>query len=94
MASKVTYTLDEETVQRVRKLAQRTKKPQSQIVREAVAHYAALEDKLTPEEQEHQRALIRRLRDTLPTRRAAAVDAELEELRRSRRTGWRRPSDR
>jgi len=48
---KVTFSLDEETVRKLRKMAERTKKPQSLVVREAVAQYAARQDTLTPEEQ-------------------------------------------
>ena len=90
---KVTFTLDEETVRKLRKMAERTKKPQSLVVREAVAHYAAEGDKLSDEERERKLAILRDLMSQLPTRPQAEVDAELRELRRSRRTGWSRPSD-
>jgi hypothetical protein len=90
---KVTFTLDEETVQRLRKMAERSKKPQSLIVREAVAHYAAREDKLTDEEREHKLRILRELGAQLPTRPQKEVDRELRDLRRSRRTGWVRPWD-
>jgi predicted DNA-binding protein len=91
---KVTFTLDEETVRKVRKMAERTKKPQSLVVREAVAHYAAREDTLTPEEQARMLRVLDELRSKLPTRPREEVDRELRELRRSRRTGWVRPWDR
>lgn len=90
---KVTFTLDEETVGRLRKIASRTKKPQSLVVREAVAHYAAKEDKLTPEEQERMLRALREMRRMQPTRPQAEVQKELREIRRSRRTGWQRPWD-
>ena len=88
MAMKVTYTLDDETVRQIRKLAERTRKPQSFIVREAVAHYAAREEKLTPDERDR---LLRALdemaaRPPHPADRTAAdVDRELRELRTARR---------
>jgi hypothetical protein len=85
MATKVTYTLDDETVERVKKLAQRQRKPQSQIVREAVAHYAGREDKLTPEERERKLAILREYGARLPTRSQEDVQRELEELRETRR---------
>ena len=91
MATKVTYTLDDETVERVRKLAQRTRKPQSQIVREAVAHYAAREEKLSPEERDRILTILRTLGPQLPTRPREEVEQELREIRESRRTGWQRP---
>lgn len=90
---KVTFTLDDDTVRTLRKVAERTRKPQSLVVREAVAHYAAKEDKLTPEEQERMLRTLQEMRRMLPTRPQADVDAELRELRRSRRTGWHRPWD-
>lgn len=90
---KVTFTLDEETVRKLRKVAERTKKPQSAVVREAVAHYAAKEDKLTPEEQERMLRALAEFRKMAPTRPQSEVEEELRELRRSRRTGWHRPWD-
>lgn len=90
---KVTFTLDENTVRTLRKMAERTKKPQSLVVREAVARYAAEGDKLPEEERQRRLAILRELMSQLPTRPQAEVDAELRELRGSRRTGWRRPSD-
>jgi hypothetical protein len=94
MAVKVTYTLDDETVERVRKLAQRTRKPQSQIVREAVAHYAAREDKLTPEEREAKLAILKKYGAMLPDRPRQAVEQELRELREARREpGRQHPLD-
>jgi hypothetical protein len=93
MATKVTYTLDDETVKRVRRMAQRQGKPQSQIVREAVAQYEGREDKLTSEEKERLLAILRELGPTLPDRSPDDVERELKQLRESRRTGWQRPWD-
>lgn len=90
---KVTFTLDEETVRTLRKMAERTQKPQSLVVREAVAHYAAKEDKLTDEERQHKLRILHELGSQLPARPQQEVDRELRELRRSRRTGWVRPWD-
>jgi metal-responsive CopG/Arc/MetJ family transcriptional regulator len=90
---KVTFTLDEDTVRTLRKVAERTKKPQSLVVREAVARYAAEGDKLSDDERKRKVAILRDLMTQLPTRPQAEVDAEIREIRRSRRTGWSRPSD-
>lgn len=92
--AKVTFTLDDETVRKIRKMAERTKKPQSLVVREAVAQYSAREDKLTPEEQERMLRALDEFRKVAPSRPRSEVDKELRELRRSRRTGWHRPWDR
>ena len=93
MATKVTYSLDDETVRRIRRLAERSRKPQSLVVREAVAQYAAREEKLTPEERDRKLALLREFAGKLPTRPQDEVDRELEELRQARRVGWDRPTD-
>jgi len=92
MATKVTYTLDDETVARIRKLAERSRKPQSLVVREAVAHYAAREEKLTPEEQDRMLRVIDEMkkRPRRPGDKTAAdVDRELKELRLARRSRGR-----
>jgi predicted DNA-binding protein len=91
---KVTFTLDEETVRRLRKIADRTKKPQSLVVREAVEHYAAREEKMSDEERDRMLRILDEMMKQPPTRSAEDVDRELREIRVSRRRGWRRPSDR
>ena len=92
MATKVTYTFDDETVRRIRRLALRTRKPQSLVVREAVAEYAARQEQITPEERDR----ILRVLDEMSSRprqpgdkTAADVDRELRELRRARRSRGR-----
>lgn len=90
---KVTFTLDEDTVRTLRKMAERAKKPQSLVVREAVAHYAAKEDTLTPEERERWLRTFDELVAKIPPRPREEVERELAEIRRSRRTGWVRPWD-
>lgn len=87
---KVTYTLDDETVQRIRRVAARLGKPQSQIVREAVKDYEARSDKLSDEERDRMLTVLDRIRQQPPTRPQAEVDAELREIRRARRRWGRR----
>lgn len=87
---KLTFSLDDATVDALRQTAQRHRKPQSLIVREAIAYYAAREDRLPDEERERLLAVLRRIKSRPPTRTAAAVDAELQDIRRTRRTGWSR----
>jgi hypothetical protein len=87
---KLTFSLDDETVEALRTAAQRTRKPQSLIVREAIAQYAAREELLTDPERDRLLGLLRRIGKRPPTRPQAAVDRELEEIRRTRRTGWTR----
>lgn len=90
---KVTFTLDDETVRTLRKVAERTRKPQSLVVREAVAHYAAKEATMTPEERERWLRTFDELIAKIPPRPRKDVERELKEIRRSRRTGWVRPWD-
>lgn len=95
-SAKVTFTLDGETVQRIRKLAEQQRKPQSLIVREAVAQYAGRDVKLSPEERDRKLAIIREILARPPQpgdKTAEDVDRELAEIRRSRNEGWSRPTD-
>ena len=87
---KVTFTLDEQTVERLRRTASRLGKPQSYVVREAVRDYEARSTKLSDEERARMLAIVDRMVQEPPTRKAAEVDAELGEIRGSRRR-WGRP---
>lgn len=87
---KLTFSLDDETVATLRKIAARTGKAQSLIVREAVAHYASREERLSDADRERLLGVLRRIRKRPPTRPQAEVDRELREVRQSRRTGWTR----
>jgi hypothetical protein len=89
---KLTFSLDDETVDTLRKTAARTRKPQSLVVREAIAQYAAREDLLTDPERERLLGVLRRIRTRPATRPQAEVDEELLAIRRARRTGWSRPA--
>jgi predicted transcriptional regulator len=87
---KVTFTVDDETVRTLRTTAERLGKPQSLVVREAVAEYAARAGQLTEAER---RRLLRAL-DAMVARPSgrtqAAADRELREIRKARRQGGRR----
>ena len=85
---KVTFTLDDQTVERLRRVASRMEKPQSHVVREAVKEYEARSAKLSDAERVRMLALVDRIIEEPPTRTAAEVDAELREIRASRRR-WR-----
>ena len=89
---KVTYSLDEATVRRIRRAADRLGKPQSHVVREAMADYAARTDRLSEIERLRMLEALERLRAEPVTRSPSSVDAELREIRASRREGWRRGS--
>ena len=87
---KLTFSLDEGTVEALRRAAARSRKPQSLIVREAIAEYTSREDRLSDAERERLRSVIRNIRRRPATRAQSDVDRELQQIRRSRRKGWSR----
>jgi predicted transcriptional regulator len=88
--ARVTFSLDDATVAQIRQTAARLRKPQSHVVRDAVADYAARADRLSERERVHALGVLERLREAKPTRPAAEVDRELHSLRSARRAGGRR----
>lgn len=90
---KATFALDEDTIRIIRLLAERQQMPQSHVVREAIAVYAAQGQKLTAEERERKLAVLDQLTRRSASRPEREVDAELRAVRRDRRAGWRRGSD-
>jgi hypothetical protein len=90
---KVTFTLDSQTIERLRRTASRLAKPQSHVVREAIKDYEARSTRLTDEERTRLLGIVDRMVEEPPTRTAAEVDAELQEARAARhRWGRRRQS--
>ena len=87
---KMTFSLDDETVQRLRATAERLGRPQSQVVREAVTEYAARSGRLSDSERVALLRVFDRVVPAIPPRPAAQVDAELRALRASRQAGGRR----
>jgi predicted transcriptional regulator len=87
---KVTFTVDDETVRTLRTTAERLGKPQSLVVREAIADYAARAGQLTDAER---RRLLRAV-DAMVARPAsrtqAETDREIRGIRQARRQGGRR----
>ncbi len=86
---RVTFSLDEATVAELKRTAARVRKPQSHVVREAVADYAARADRLSDTERANTLDLLHRLQAAAPSRTAGDVDAELREIRAARRQGGR-----
>jgi hypothetical protein len=82
---KVTFTLDDETVERLRRLATRLGRAQSQVVRESIKEYEARSDKLSEEERQRLLTVMDRIMKAPPTRAQAEVDAELRAIRAARR---------
>lgn len=90
---KMTFSLDTLTAARIGALSERLGKPKSAIVREAVSVYARTKGKVTEEERIERVRVFRELVAKIPPRPREEVEAELRELRLSRRTGWRGTSD-
>ena len=88
--ARATFSLDDATVAEIRRTAARLRKPQSHVVRDAIADYAARTDRLSERERLHLLSVLERLRDARPSRPAADVDAELKAVRAARRAGGRR----
>lgn len=88
--AKVTYSVDEATVRRIRAVSGRLGIPQSQMVREAVADYAARKDRLSEAERLRMLEVLERIGEAPPSRPEEEVEAELREIRAARRRGWRR----
>jgi len=91
MASKVTFTLDEETVHRIDDAAERMAKPKSQVVRDAVADYHSRIGKLSESERQRMLKVFDTLVPRIPARPPHEVEDELREVRRARRSGGRAP---
>jgi predicted transcriptional regulator len=87
---KVTFTLDDETVAELRRAALRLGRPQSRVVREAIADYASRLDRLSEAERRRMLADFDRALAAIPRRPAADTEAELAEVRAARRRGGRR----
>jgi hypothetical protein len=87
---KATFTLDEVTVARLRRTADRLGRPQSQVVRDAIRDYTDHVGRLGDEERARLLDAFDRLVPRIPSKAAAAVDAELRAIRTARRKGGRR----
>lgn len=90
-ARKITFTLDQETVQRIADASERLSKPKSQVVREAVADYHSRIGRLSESERQRMLHLFDTLVPLIPARPQREVDRELREIREARRSGGRRP---
>ncbi len=88
--TKVTFTVDDETVRSIERTALRLGIPKSKVVREAIAEYAARGDKLSSAERRRMLAAIDTLIPQIPARPASEADREIAEIRAARRTGGRR----
>jgi len=88
--ARVTFSLDDATVAQIRQTAARLRRPQSHVVRDAIADFAARADRLSEAERVRLLRVLVPLRKAKPTRPASGVEAELRAVRAARRAGGRR----
>jgi hypothetical protein len=94
MASKRTFTLDDETAARIDRTAARLGTSRSRVVREAVREYAARVGMLSDDERRRLLGLFDDRVARIPARPAAGADREIAAVRRARRAGGRRTPSR
>lgn len=90
MATKVTFTLDDATVQRLQDAATRLALPKSEVVREAITEFHDRIGRLSERERVQMLRTFDELVPKIKPRSRAAVDGELAEVRQARRAGGRR----
>ncbi len=87
---KLTFTFDQETVDRLRQAATRLARPQSYVVREAVREYAERIGNLSEGERRHLLKVFDTVIPAIPLRPLSEVRAEIAAVRAARRRGGRR----
>jgi len=85
----MTFTLDEATVGKLRRSAERTAKPQSEIVREAISDYAERIGRLSDAERRRLLHAFDTLVPAIPARSPREIAAEVRAVRAARRAGGR-----
>jgi uncharacterized tellurite resistance protein B-like protein len=91
---KLTFSLDETTVEQLRRAADRLGKPQSQVVREAISDYAARIGKLSEEERVQLLKTFDTVVGAISRRPLREVEREIAEVRKARRQAGQRRSRR
>lgn len=86
---KLTFSLDLETVSRLRQAAERRRIPQSQVVREAIAEYGTRLGRLGELERAAMLRTFDQVVPAVPSKPASTADGELRSLRAARRRGGR-----
>ena len=86
---KVTFTLDRETIGRLRQASERLSKPKSAVVREAIHDFSERVGRLSERERLRMLQLFDEVIPRIPARPMSQVRGEIEEVRRARRAGGR-----
>ena len=87
---KVTFTLDNATVERIETASQRLGVPKSQVVREAVEDYYGRLGKISEQERKRMLRIFDEMLPRIPAGPQSEVRRELQEIRQARRRGGRR----
>lgn len=86
---KVTFAIDEETAAHLKEAARRLSKSKSEVIRQGIEAVYRQSDRMSDEERESKIAFLKEYAKLkLPGTRGDA-EREKEEIRESRRTGWR-----
>ena len=88
--TKVTFTLDRVSIDRLQDAAERLAVAKSEIVREAIMEFHERLGRLSDRERSKMLSAFDELVPRIPERSAAAVDRELAEVRRARKASGRR----
>lgn len=86
---KVTFTLDQVSVDLLELTAERMGKPKSQVVRDAIRDYHDRAGRLSESERRQMLKTFDALTERIPERPAREVDRELDRVRSARRAGGR-----
>lgn len=86
---KVTFTLDAPSIGIIESAANHLRRSKSEALREILSDYQARSGRLSEEERREKLAALDAFREYLPTRSQQETEAELIDLRRSRRTRGR-----
>ena len=89
-ATKVTFTLDRISIEKLHDAADQLAVPKSEIVREAIMEFHDRLGRLSERERSAMLRTFDELVPRIPRRSAAAVDRELADVRQARKTGGRR----
>jgi uncharacterized membrane protein YccC len=92
--TKVTFTLDEDTIGRLRLAAERLARPKSEVVRDAIREFSDRLGRLSERERQRLLQSFDRLVPAIPRRPLRDVERELHEIRRARRSAARRGAKR
>ena len=86
----MTFTLDDDTAEMLRRTAARLKKPESVILREAIQGYVRRYDPLSDQERTRVLKVLDRVLARIPVGSRSDANAEKAAIRDARRRGGRR----